>query len=246
MYPNINPGKTGNCTTCYSITAPAANRSATHWDFLVTESPACSGCITHSFSFIYHVGNSFSDVSPSHLFYSYIEKILHSRITSGCTMSKFCPSDAFQRKHLAKFICNSLNASSPASCQTSTCNNIFTDVPPGNPFCGYIEELYNWGVISACHSNPLRYCPDATTQRQAIAKIICDAMNLINPETCVITACAGLFSDVDATNSYCSYIEAIYKAHIAAGCGTSLYCPADIVLRDQMAKFLVNAFSFAL
>jgi hypothetical protein len=33
---------------------------------------------------------------------------------------------------------------------------------------------------------------------------------------------------------------------VIAGCGTSQYCPFGDVTRDQMAKFLVNAFRLQL
>ncbi|OGF59426.1 MAG: hypothetical protein A2Y62_15225 [Candidatus Fischerbacteria bacterium RBG_13_37_8] len=66
------------------------------------------------------------------------------------------------------------------------------------------------------------------------------------PGSCVPVACTELFSDVPATNVFCSYIEALYNAGIVSGCGPSLYCPSLNVARDQMAKFIVNAFGFAL
>ena len=247
IYPDINPNTSQTCTTCYSLTAPTANRPQTHWDFIVTESPTCSGCSPVSYDFSYHVGNSFSDVPPSQLFYSYIEKILHAGVTSGCTTGTYCPSALVQRQHMAKFICASMKAVTSGSCTVSSCSGIFADVPASNLFCGFIEGLYNAGVVSGCQSMPqLLYCPDSNTQRQAMAKFVCNGMNNTAPGSCTITGCAGIFTDVPSSNPFCGYIEGLYNAAVISGCGSGIYCPYGYVSRDQMAKFLVNAFGFSL
>jgi len=49
------------------------------------------------------------------------------------------------------------------------------------------------------------------------------------------------FSDVPNTESFTSYIEAIYNNGITTGCGSGDYCPTEDVTRDQMAAFLVRA-----
>lgn len=246
IYPNINPGATANCATCYSIIAPATNRPQTHWDFMVTESPTCSGCSPASYDFTYHVGNSFSDVSPSQLFYFYIEKLLHNNVTSGCTASTYCTGAVVQRQAMTKFLCNAMNARTPNSCVTANCALLFADVPATNPFCPYIEAIYNAGISSGCQSAPLLFCPATSTQRQAMAKFVCNAMSMADPGSCSPSSCTGMFSDVPPSNIFCPYIEAIASAGIVSGCAPSLYCPAANVLRDQMAKFIVNAFGLTL
>ena len=49
--------------------------------------------------------------------------------------------------------------------------------------------------------------------------------------------CAG-FTDVDSADQFCPNIEWIKNRGITLGCGTGLYCPAQPVLRDQVAAFL--------
>jgi len=246
IYPDINPNTTQTCTTCYTLTAPASNRPQTHWDFSVTESPTCTNCCPASYDFMYHVGNSFSDVLPSQLFYSYIETLLHNNVTNGCTASTYCTGAAVQRQGMTKFLCNALNAHTPDSCVTVNCALLFADVPATNPFCPYIEAIHNAGIASGCQSSPLLFCPASSTQRQAMAKFVCNAMNVADPGSCSPTSCTGMFSDVPASNIFCSYIEALASAGIVSGCAPSLYCPAANVFRDQMAKFLVNAFGLSL
>ncbi len=50
------------------------------------------------------------------------------------------------------------------------------------------------------------------------------------------------FADVPTSYWAWQYIEAIYAAGITGGCGTSplIYCPGNIVTRDQMAVFLMR------
>ena len=247
VYPDISPADTQSCTTCYSITAPAANRPATHWDVAISESSSCIGCLPVSFGFVYHIGSSFNDVSPSNLFYSYVEKLLHNGITSGCGARAYCPTALVQRQQMAKFICASMQAVTNGSCTVSSCLGIFADVPASNPFCGFIEGLYNAGVVSGCQSTPqLLYCPGANTQRQAMAKFICKGMNGAIPDSCIITGCTGIFTDVPSSNPFCGYIEGLKNAGVISGCTASTYCPYNNVPREQMAKFLVNAFGFSL
>jgi len=248
VYPDILPAAIQTCTSCYSITAPLANRTATHWDVTVRESPACSACSTSWYEFLYHIGSSFTDVPISNIFYSYIETLLHSGVTAGCTGTTFCPSSTVTRDQMAKFICASMNKKKPGSCTPATCTGIFTDVTAANIFCPYIEALYTAGVVNGCLASPLSYCPANTVQRQQMAKFMCNAMNTIIPGSCPIASCTAMFDDVQPSNVFCSYIEGLYNAGVISGCQSSpmLYCPANLLSRSQMAKFLVTAFGFTL
>jgi len=52
---------------------------------------------------------------------------------------------------------------------------------------------------------------------------------------------------VPRTNSQYTYIEALYRAGVVAGCATSplRYCPDTVVTRGQMAVFLCRAAGLA-
>lgn len=248
-YGNIAAGENKICTDCYdNVVAPSANRPATHWDFNVVESIAADGYGPYDYYYTFHVGGSFTDVPPSHMFYNYVETILHSEVTSGCTSTEYCPSNNVLRNQMAKFICSAMENASTGSCTTSACTEIFSDVPSSNPFCPFIEALYNAGIVNGCGTAPLRYCPSDTTRRQAMAKFICLGMDAANQGVCTVNPCVGIFQDVPASNPFCPYIETLYNASIVSGCSTNpmLYCPTDNVKRGQMAKFIVNAFKFSL
>ena len=246
VFSDIDADANQLCTTCYSLTAPSANRPATHWDFTVTENVLADNFGPAPYQHTYHVGESFSDVPVLNEYY--IENIFHSGVTSGCTSTTFCPAAYVSRNQMAKFICLSMNKKAQNSCLTSSCAGLFSDVPASNPFCSFIESLYNAGIVSGCQSSPLHYCPNNFTQRQAMAKIVCNSMNVAEPNSCITTTCSGIFADVSSSNPFCPYIEALYNGGIVSGCQSSplLYCPNNNVQRQQMAKFLALGFSLSL
>ncbi len=106
------------------------------------------------------------------MFYPYIETILHTNITSGCTDTQYCPYNNVLRNQMAKFISSAMENAYSSSCPINSCQQIFVDVFNNNPFCPFIEALYNAGIVTGCATNPLRYCPSNTTTRQAMAKFI--------------------------------------------------------------------------
>ena len=233
-------------TPSYALTAPLANRSQTHWDFNVTENVTADACGPFYFDYQYHVGNSFSDVLVSNLFYKYIETLLHYRLSVGCTLSTYCPNNYVTRDQMAKFICSSMETSAPGSCVIAACTGIFGDVPATNAFCGYIERLSSLGIVYGCQASPRMYCPSLSTQRQAMAKFVCKGMEASQPGSCITSSCTGVFTDVPSGNIFCPFIEALYNAGIISGCGSGMYCPSGNVTRAQMAKFIVGGWNFEL
>ncbi len=245
-FPNIDVGNYQSCTLCYMITAPSNNRPAAHWDINLTETISADNFGPTSFNYIYHIGESFSDVPVLNEYYE--EALFHFEITGGCSYINFCPYAYVLREQIAKFICLGMNKLSPNSCSISNCASIFADVDNTNIFCPFIEELYSLNIISGCQSNPLSYCPKNSATRQEMAKILCLAMNTTNPDSCFITSCSGIFSDVTSDNPFCSYIEALYSNGITGGCQLQplMYCPLNNITRSQMAKFIVLAFGLAI
>jgi hypothetical protein len=53
------------------------------------------------------------------------------------------------------------------------------------------------------------------------------------------------FADVASQNVFYPFVDQMYLRGITVGCNppaSTLYCPADVVTRAQMAAFLVRAF----
>lgn len=45
----------------------------------------------------------------------------------------------------------------------------FVDVPTGNPFAPWIEELAQRGITGGCSASPPRFCPDDPVSRGQMA-----------------------------------------------------------------------------
>ena len=101
-------------------------------------------------------------------------------------------------------------------------------------FIADILWLANRGVTTGCAFE--RFCPTASVTREQMASFIARALNLP-------AAAQDYFSD-DAGSVHEADINRLAAAGITSGCtNDGLYCPKDLVLRDQMASFLARAFS---
>lgn len=121
-------------------------------------------------------------------------------------------------------------------------NNTFKDVPKGEWFTEYVEELTHDGVFEKKE----RFRPTDALNRAELTKI-------------VITAIGGLegyqkpsspsFSDVKPSEWYYDYIEAAVQKGIVTGytdeggVPIGLFGPSDAVNRAAVVKILVNAFA---
>jgi hypothetical protein len=113
----------------------------------------------------------FSDVPDGNIYRPFIEKLYTDGVTGGCGTNPliYCPEGNLTRDQAAVFLVRvkygfiSLPLANPA---------IFTDVPDGNIYRGFIEKLYNDGVTGGCSSSPLKYCPTDPMTRAAIAVML--------------------------------------------------------------------------
>jgi hypothetical protein len=122
----------------------------------------------------------------------------------------------------------------------------FADVPPENIFYAFIDRLAMLGVTVGCGTNgqgePI-YCPTAFVTREQMAAFLIRARGEFNPPV----PAQQRFADVPPENIFYAFIDRLAVLGITVGCGTNgqgqlIYCPADFVLRQQMAAFLVRAF----
>jgi hypothetical protein len=118
----------------------------------------------------------------------------------------------------------------------NACAGLFPDVDVANPFCGFIERLAQDGITGGCGAG--NYCPNDPVSRGQMAVFIEAALG--NPGN----ACAVQFTDVDAANPFCGFIERLAQDGITGGCGGGNFCPNDPVTRGQMAVFVASAFLF--
>jgi hypothetical protein len=105
----------------------------------------------------------FTDVPASSPFCRFIEELFRRGVVAGCAPNQYCPSNPVTREQMAVFVLRTLDPTlTPPAC---TPPNLFADVPESSPFCRWIEELANRGVVSGCGGG--NYCPlDPVTREQ--------------------------------------------------------------------------------
>jgi len=252
-YASVAPGATVNCFDatgdCYQLTIGAGSRPAQHWDTTFQEAaaeisgperPERPSAPETVLDRQLHIGESFPDVATASLFYPFVENIFHHGVTGGCSSApNYCPGDVTLRKQMAVFV---LKAKEGASYAPPAAVGVFTDVPAGDPFAPWIEELFHRGVVTGCGAGPT-YCPSNPVLRQQMAIFL---LKTLLGSGYTPPAAAGLFGDVPVSSPFAPWIEDLFNRGIGAGCGGGNFCPTTSTTRGQMAPFLVKTFSLAL
>jgi hypothetical protein len=239
-YGAVAAGAEATCATtgdCYAVTA-SGTRPATHWDTTLTETLSIGAQKTWTL----HIGGSFGDLPTTNPFYRFVELLLHKSITGGCATGQYCPGDSTTRAQMAVFVLVSKEGIgfNPPACAAP---NLFVDVPDSSPFCKFIEELANRGVVAGC--NPGFYCPDNPVTRAQMSIFVLRTLDgTLSPPACV--AGSERFDDVPASSAFCRWIEELARRNIVTGCSATSYCPEDPVTRAQMGVFLALTFGLTL
>jgi hypothetical protein len=141
---------------------------------------------------------------------------------------------------MAVFVLTALDPTiNPTPCAAP---NLFTDVPETSPFCRWIEELVNRGVVTGC--GPNLYCPTGPATREQMAVFVLRTLDpSLNPPACVPP---NMFADVPETSPFCRWIEELANRGVVTGCGGGNYCPTAVVTREQMSVFLAVTFGLVL
>ncbi|HKA38014.1 MAG TPA: S8 family serine peptidase [Thermoanaerobaculia bacterium] len=266
------PGAAVDCGAatgdCYEITVSnPALRPSSHWDATLTESPS-TGAPPKAWTI--HVGSSFADVPKTHVFYPFIERILHNGVTVGCAVASFCPDDSVTRFQMAVFLSRSLaggdaNVIQSAAAQGQPYNcvsggtSLFTDVPPDNPFCRHVHYIYAANVTTGCE--PGKFCPNDSVTRAQMSLFVSRAMAGSDaavplaygpdPVTGRSYSCDPAspnlhFTDVTTSDIFCRGTHFLWAKNVISGFPDGSYGPTLLVTRGAMAKFLSNAFAFKL
>jgi len=110
----------------------------------------------------------FADVPASNPFCRFIEELSRRGVVGGCGGNNYCPTSPVTREQMAIFVLRTLDpALNPPACVAP---NMFADVPETSPFCRWIEELANRGVVTGCGGS--NYCPTATVTREQMGVFI--------------------------------------------------------------------------
>jgi hypothetical protein len=123
--------------------------------------PACTG--------------DFADVACPSLFADWIEQLAAEGVTAGCGGGLYCPDAAVTRRQMAVFLLKTKEGSGYAP---PPATGVFDDVPAGDPFAPWIEELYNRSITGGCQAVPLLYCPDQPNTRGQMAVFLTKTFGL--------------------------------------------------------------------
>jgi hypothetical protein len=94
------------------------------------------------------------------------------QITLGCGPGLYCPANPVTREQMAAFMIRSLGDFTPPTPP----NQRFTDVPSGNVFYGFIEQMAVRRVTLGCGAGI--YCPDSAVTREQMAAFLVRAFGL--------------------------------------------------------------------
>jgi hypothetical protein len=114
-------------------------------------------------TFPYNAAPYFTDVSTSHPFFKFIQKMKELGITSGCNATAYCPDDTVSRGQMAVFLVRGRFGTRFQSSGTP----YFTDVSSNHPFFAYIQKMREMGITSGCGTSS--YCPDNSNTRGQMA-----------------------------------------------------------------------------
>jgi len=121
-------------------------------------------------------GTVFTDVPVSLPTAAWIENLAAIGVTGGCGGTNYCPGNAVTRAQMAIFLLKTLNDSSYAP--PAATGAIFADVSAGSFAAAWIEDLYSRNITGGCITNPLRYCPNTTNNRQQMAVFLTKTFQL--------------------------------------------------------------------
>jgi choice-of-anchor B domain-containing protein len=111
-------------------------------------------------------GTVFADVPQGAFAAAWIEELASLGVTGGCGNGNYCPNASVTRAQMSVFLLKTLLGSAytpPAA------TGIFGDVPAGDPFAPWIEDLYTRGITGGCNASPLLYCPGNPNSRGQMA-----------------------------------------------------------------------------
>jgi hypothetical protein len=186
------------------------------------------------------VTQTFSDVLLADSQFGFIEFMYQAGFTNGCATGplRYCPANPVTRGEMAAFLERSKHGADFVKTPTGT---VFTDVPAGAPFAGYIEQLFADGVTNGCGAGPI-FCPNNPVTRAEMAKFL--LITKCGSGYTPATPASSPFPDVPVGNIFLPYIKKLYDLGITNGCSSAplTYCPNDAVTRGTMAIFIYRTF----
>jgi hypothetical protein len=117
---------------------------------------------------------SFADVDPAFWGFGWIESLYAEGYSSGCGTDPliYCPLRDHTRAEGSVFF---LRIKYAVAYAPPTPSGLFTDVDPAAWYAGWVEAAYTEGLLPACTTTPLQFCPDDLLDRSWAAYMMVQA-----------------------------------------------------------------------
>ncbi len=209
-----------------------------HVDFVPTDAASYTNT-SKDVSITVLAGTIFTDVPIGYWAKDSIERLYFAGVTGGCSTNPlmYCPATTVTRDQMAVFLLRGEHGSTYTP-PTAT-GAMFADVPQDYWAAAWIEQLANEGITGGCGNG--NYCPTLAVTRDQVAIFLLRGEH--GGSYTPPAATGTMFGDISSTHWAAAWIEQLANEGITGGCGNGNYCPSTPVTRDQMAVFLVRAFS---
>ena len=169
----------------------------------------------------------FPDLNEGQYFYNDVLALQERGIINGYSDGTFKPNNTLTRGQAAKMIAGFLELDTE-----NVPDPNFTDISSSNQYYGAIAALKAAGIIDGYEDQTFRH--NEPIKRNHMAKIIVNATGLQakNPELLPFT---------DISDSYKSYIAALYENKVTTGKTPTTFEGSKNVTRGQMAAFIIRA-----
>jgi hypothetical protein len=123
---------------------------------------------------------TFSDVATSFWGFGWIESLWTDGFTAGCGTNPliYCPDSQHTRAEGSVFF---LRIKNGAAYEPPTPTGIFDDVSLGAWYAGWVEAAYTEGILPACQTSPLQFCPESALDRAWAAYMMVQAKGIDVP-----------------------------------------------------------------
>jgi hypothetical protein len=179
--------------------------------------------------------SDFTDMPPSDIFHDSVVQLVANGIAGGIGGGNYGSANPTLRQQMAVFL---LKGRHGVCYLPPACAGVFADVPCSNPFAPWIEALAAEGITAGCGGGD--FCPSDPVRRDQMAVFLLKAKNGSGwaPPACS----ENLFLDVQCPSLFADWVNELFFEGISVGCGSQKYCPADPVIRAQMAAFVARTF----
>lgn len=171
----------------------------------------------------------FSDVKSTAWYYTYVNKLVELKITSGIGNNKYGPSNSVTRAEFVTFLCKTKG-------YTQTQGDPFTDTQKSWA-SGYITIALANGIIDLPTDKKFRP-NDAITRLEAV-EMLCRALNISED-----TTTKNPYLDVKTITGYTNAAYVNYLMQGSIDKNIRYFKPSDKLTRGEVASVIVNAYDY--